>query len=117
MYAAAYSCFKAGSAGEPEMQSQKQQIPDSKKLFGPHAKLKLQNSPPVSLLISSSLQHRGHSGLKWYLQHVVQLQALENEVVLMQQLRERLGPYAAQEALSYHLRAARGKLNWAGVHL
>lgn len=41
-------------------------------------------------------------------------QVLENEDVALRQLRDRLGPYAAEDALLYHLRASRGKLNWAG---
>ena len=45
------------------------------------------------------------------------VQKLDDEDALMQELRDRLGPYASQSALLYHLRAARGKLNWAGIHL
>lgn len=30
-------------------------------------------------------------------------------------MRTRLGPYASETALLYHLRAARGKVFWAGM--
>ena len=33
----------------------------------------------------------------------------------MQTMRARLGPYASETALQYHLRAARGKVFWAGT--
>lgn len=43
------------------------------------------------------------------------VQAVENEHELMQCMRARLGPYASETAMKYHLRSARGKVFWAGT--
>lgn len=43
------------------------------------------------------------------------VQAVENENELMQCMRARLGPYASETAIEYHLRSARGKVFWAGI--
>ena len=48
MYAAAAKSFRPDPTNIGGLHPQ-QQLADGKKLFGPHAKLKLQNSPPVSL--------------------------------------------------------------------
>lgn len=42
-------------------------------------------------------------------------QAVEGEVELMQCMRAKLGPYASETAIQYHLRSARGKVFWAGA--
>lgn len=42
-------------------------------------------------------------------------QAVEGEVELMQCMRTKLGPYASEAAIQYHLRSARGKVFWAGA--
>jgi len=48
--------------------------------------------------------------------HIILLrQAVEDEAELMKSTRARLGPYASGRALLYHLRAARGKVFWAGM--
>lgn len=43
------------------------------------------------------------------------VQAVEGEDELMQCMRARLGPYASETAIKYHLRSARGKVFWAGT--
>lgn len=49
------------------------------------------------------------------LQVILLRQAVEDETELMKSIRARLGPYASGTALLYHLRAARGKVFWAGM--
>ncbi|KAL0034133.1 hypothetical protein WJX79_011017 [Trebouxia sp. C0005] len=83
MYAG--GCTYLCSQPSTEQTLQKRPCGERNTLFGPHAKLALQNSPP----------------------------AVEDETELMKSIRARLGPYASGTALVYHLRAARGKVFWA----
>ena len=43
------------------------------------------------------------------------VQALEDEDELLQCMRAKLGPFASETAIKYHLRSARGKVFWAGI--
>ena len=79
------------------------QVRPAKQPTGQH----LQNNHGV-LPVFDSLQHTAF--------HIVWLwQAVEDEAELMKSIRARLGPYASGTALLYHLRAARGKVFWAGM--
>jgi hypothetical protein len=40
----------------------------------------------------------------------------EDEEEGLRQLRVKLGPYADEQRLLHHLRSARGKTHWAGMH-
>lgn len=83
MYAG--GCTYLRSQGSSSHNSHKKGCSPVTTLFGPHAKFNLQNRPP----------------------------AVEGETELLQCMRAKVGPYASETAIQYHLRSARGKVFWA----
>ncbi len=99
-----------------EQTLQKRPCGEGNTLFGPHAKFALQNSPPVSTCKTTLPCCRSLTAFSTLQSHVVLFrQAVEDEAELVKSIRARLGPYASGTALLYHLRAARGKVFWAGI--